>query len=212
MNLRSPGATKLLGALALVLVAGLGWLLVLGPRTEALATVRAETEAASAQNESLRQQLVVLEKQQADLPRTRADAKALAAMFPATADQPGLFQAVTDAASTAGIPARKVTALTPTPPQVGDAQGGTGAAQLPTEQSSGRLARQTVTVSIQATYDQTWQLLENLERIPRAYLVTSITMSTGGESDAYVTTVTGEMFVMPPAEEPAPADSSAAHD
>lgn len=212
MNLRSPGATKLLGALALVLVAGLGWLLVLGPRTEALATVRAETEAASAQNETMRQQLVELEKQQADLPRTRADATALAAMFPATADQPGLFQAVTEAASAAGIPARKVTALTPTPPQVGGAQDGTGAAQLPTEQPSGRLATQTVTVSIQATYDQTWQLLENLERIPRAYLVTSISMNTGGDTDAYVTTVTGDMFVMPPAVDPATADSSAGQD
>jgi hypothetical protein len=203
MNFRSPGATKLLGALALVLVTGLGWLFVLGPATSALTDVRAETASVRAQNETLRQQLALLEKQEQNLPRTRADAQALAAKFPATADQPGLFQAVTEAAASAGIPARDLTALTPTPPVVGtgdDAE----AVQLPSEVAARDLATQTVTVSVEATYDETRRLLANLEHMPRAFLISSLTVAAGADTGLFSTTISGDMFVMPPADDPGP--------
>jgi hypothetical protein len=201
MNLRSPGATKLIGTLALVVVAALGWLLVLGPQSATLSDVRTATDDTRAQNETLRQQLLVLKKQEELLPETRAAAQALAAKFPATADQPGLFAAVTEAASYAGIPARDVTALTPTPPVVGAADTGTGVPP-PTDPVPGDLATQIVTVSVSGTYDETQQLLANLEQMTRAYLVTSLTVSGGAETDLFTTTITGDMFVMPPAEDP----------
>lgn len=204
MNLRSPSATKLLGALALVLLAGLGWVLVLGPETSKLADVRTETENARAQNATLQRELADLKQQQKALPGTRAAAASLAAMFPATADQPGLFQAVTEAAADAGIQADDVTALTPTPPLVGGVDA-SGAVQLPADTAAGpgALATQTVTVSVEGSYEQTRELLANLEQIPRAYLVTGITLGAAADSNRFTTSITGDMFVMPPVPGPA---------
>lgn len=207
MKLRSSGATKLLGAAVLVLLAGLGWLLVLGPETRALADMRAQIDTTRAQNDLLRQQLAGLQKQQEELPRTRAFAGALAEKFPPTADQPGLFRAVTLAASNAGIGARDVTALTPTAPSVGAVDEAAGV-QLEEPASANRLAKQSVSVSVEGTYDETQRLLENFEQMPRAYLITTVTLAAGAGNSIFTTTVTGDMFVMPPAEDPAQAARS----
>lgn len=208
MNIRSPGATKLLGALALLAVAAIGWVLALGPQTSAITDVRTQTDDVSSQNDTLRQQLVLLQAQEVELPSTRAAARDLSERFPTTADQPGLFEAVADAVAGAGIAPDKLTALTPTPPVVGGVDPAAGVA-LPTETPTTGLATQIVTVSVEASYDGTYQLLGNLEQMPRAYLITSISVTAaadtetgpGGGSDAFSTTITGEMYVMPMVQE-----------
>lgn len=197
--LRSPGGTKVVGAVALLVVAALGWLLVVGPQTAALTDVRTQTVDAVAQTEGLRQQLAVLKDQQEQLPRIRSASADLSTKFPATADQPGLFEAVSAAVSDAGIPAKNLTALTPSPPVVGSGDE-TAGVPLQTEGAVGDLATQTVTVSVDSTYDQTRILLANLEQMPRAYLVTSLTV-TAVEGAEFSTTITGDMFVMPAAED-----------
>jgi hypothetical protein len=221
MNLRSPGGTKILGALALLVVAAIGWVLALGPQTSAITDVRTQTADATSQNDVLRQQLAVLRTQEEQLPRSRAAARDLSESFPATADQPGLFQAVAEAVSDAGIDADKLTALTPTPPVVGGVDPAAGVA-LPTETPTTGLATQLVTVTVEATYGQTSQLLANLEQMPRAYLITAISVAsaaeiesgtggTGGAGDGvqFSTTITGDMFVMPMVQEiDAEADES----
>lgn len=219
MKLKTPLATKILGALALVVVAGLGWLFVLGPQTAALTDVRTQTTAARDQSAALSLQLTTLKKQQEQLPQTRAASAALTAKFPATADQPGLFEAVTKAVSDAGIPSENLTALTPTPPVVGTGDE-TAAVPLPTvSDPAANLATQTVTVSVEGTYDQTRRLLANLEQMSRAYLVTSLTVTAGAAdatldpgavTDQFATTITGQMYVMPLAEDldPEPAEDT----
>jgi Tfp pilus assembly protein PilO len=199
-------ATKMLGALALLVIAGAGWMFVLGPATAQLADVREQTQAARDQNDLLTLQLLKLKQQAAALDETRAEARALADMFPPTADQPGLFEQVNDAATGAGIGPKNVTALPPTPPVVGgaDAAGAVQATPQP-----GGLAQQTVTVSVEGDFARTQQLLANLEALPRAYLMTSVTMSGGSDTGAFTTTVTGTMFVMPPAPDPDEATSPA---
>ena len=199
MNLRTPMATKVLGALALLVIAGAGWMFVVGPATSQLADVREQTQAARDQNDLLTLQLLKLKQQAAALDETRADAKALAAKFPPTADQPGLFEQVNDAATGAGIGQKNVTALTPTPPVVGGADAA-GAVQA-TPQAGG-LAQQTLTVSVEGDFAATQHLLRNLEELPRAYLVSAVTMSGGADTGAFTTSVTGTMFVMPPAPDP----------
>ncbi len=201
MNLRTPGAAKILGSLSLLLIAGIGWLFVLGPATDALGAVQEQVVNADAQNELLAQQLVILQKQASDLGSTRATADALAAKFPPTADQPGLFQQVTGAAADAGIGPQDVTALTPTPPTIGVADPATGV--QPVGEGSSDLARQTVTVSVVGDYAATQDLVENLEEIPRAFLINSVSLSTGEATSSFTTTITGDMFVMPPAPDPA---------
>ncbi len=201
MDLKTPAATKVVGTLGLLVVVGLGWTFGVGPQTTALADARAEVTAVQDQNALLATQLAGLVKQQQELGTTRQTARKLSAKFPPTADQPGLFQDVTDAAVAAGIGAQGVTTLAPTPPVVGAAAGATGAT-APAPAGGGQLARQTVTVTVAGTYDQTQQLLVNLEHMPRAYLISSVSLAGDATTGRFTTTITGDMFVMPPVPDP----------
>jgi len=204
MDLNTPTASKVVGGLSLLAIGGLSWVLVLGPETSSLADTRLQIESARQQNAVLTQQLSTLQDQQGQLRASRHQARHLAKKFPPTADQPGLFKEVTDAAVSAGIGPKGVTTLAPTPPVIGSAAGGVTAD--PPAPGSGALASQTVSVSVTGTYDQTQQLLENLEHMPRAYLVTSVALAGGGDgtttADTFTTTIAGEMFVMPPVADP----------
>jgi len=203
MDLNTPTASKVVGGLSLLAIGGLSWVLVLGPETSSLADTRLQIESARQQNAVLTQQLSTLQEQQGQLRESRHQARRLAKRFPPTADQPGLFKEVTDAAVSAGIGPKGVTTLAPTPPVIGSAAGGVTAD--PPAPGSGSLASQTVSVSVTGTYDQTQQLLENLEHMPRAYLVTSVALAGGGDgttADTFTTTIAGEMFVMPPVADP----------
>ena len=215
MDLATPAATTAVGSLALLVVAGLGWLLVVGPETDALAQAREEISTVRDQNTVLTSQLAALERQREGLAETRRDARRLAELFPPTADQPGMFEEVTTAAVDAGIGPQGVTTLTPTPPVLGTT--GTEAAAAPAPDPAADpatdpaaapaagaqlLARQTVTVAVTGTYDQTQRLLENLEHMPRAYLVTAVALASGSEGGEFTTTITGDMFVMPPVIDP----------
>jgi Tfp pilus assembly protein PilO len=200
MDLNTPTASKVVGGLSLLAIGGLSWVLVLGPETSTLADTRLQIESTRQQNQVLTQQLSSLKTQSEQLGATRRTARQLAKKFPPTADQPGLFREVTDAAVDAGIGPNGVTTLAPTAPVIGGTEGGVTAD--PPASGSGQLASQTVSVSITGTYEQTRQLLENLEHMPRAYLITSVTLG-GGDTDSYTTTIAGEMFVMPPIEAPA---------
>ena len=202
MDLSTPMATKVVGGISLLGVAAASWLLAVGPQTAKLADTRAQVESARQQNETLTLQLSQLQRQRTQLAATRRDAHDLAAKFPPTADQPGLFKEVTKAAVAAGIGPKGVTTLAPTPPVLGGTQAGVPA--VPPAGGSGLLASQTVSVSVTGTYDQTQQLLKKLEHMPRAYLIGSVSLS-GGEGatgGAYTTTITGQMFVMPPVPDP----------
>ncbi|MDI6911847.1 hypothetical protein [Nocardioides sp.] len=216
MDLATPGATKVVGSLALLVVVGLGWQLVVGPETDALAQAREQVTTVRDQNALLTSQLAVLEQQRENLAETRRDARRLAELFPPTADQPGMFEEVTAAAVGAGIGPQGVTTLTPTPPVLGTADAAAPAAAAATDATTDPaadpgaapaaggqlLARQTVTVAVTGTYEETQRLLENLEHMPRAYLVTAVSLASGSEGGEFTTTITGDMFVMPPVVDP----------
>ena len=197
MNLESTAATKLVGGASLLLVSAVGWLGLLGPSTSTLADMQEQTASASAQNQVLQSQLLLLQEQAVRLAATRRTAGALSARFPPTADQPGLFTAVTTAASDAGILPRNVKAVTPSPPTVASTGTSGDGDEAPGGGSDG-LARQTLTVTVEATYDATRELLARLEQMPRAFLVASVAVAAGTSPTTYSSTVTGDMFVMPP--------------
>ena len=197
MNLESTAATKLVGGASLLLVSAVGWLGLLGPSTSTLADMQEQTASASAQNQVLQSQLLLLQEQAVRLAATRRTAGALSARFPPTADQPGLFTAVSTAASDAGILPRNVKAVTPSPPTVASTGTSGDGEEAPNGGSDG-LARQTLTVTVEATYDATRELLARLEQMPRAFLVASVAVAAGTSPTTYSSTVTGDMFVMPP--------------
>lgn len=205
MDLGTPAATKITGSLVLLVVVALGWTVVVGPETGALSAAREEVISIRDQNTLLAGQLAALERQRESLAKTRKAARDIAVKFPPTADQPGLFEEVAAAAVGSGIGAEGVTNLAPTPPVVG---GGTAGAPAPAGTPPGAaapgagLARQAVTVAVTGTYDQTEQLLANLENMPRAYLVTDVSLAGDTEGGVYTTTITGDMFVMPPIPDP----------
>jgi hypothetical protein len=200
MNLRTPGAAKIIGSLTLLLIVAVGWLVVVAPETDELGAVRQQIVDAGDQNRLLAQQLFDLRLQAKDLDSTRATADALAAKFPPTADQPGVFEQVTTAALAAGIGSNDITALTPTPPAIGAVDPLTGI--QPAGEGDENLARQVVTLSVEADYTATQDLLANLEDIPRAFLINSVSLTAGELATNFTTTITGDMFVMPPAPDP----------
>lgn len=200
MKLNTPTATKVLGALALVVIAASAWLLALGPQAGSISETQASITETRDQNDTLRVQLTSLRKQEGELPERLAEDRLLEELFPRTADQPGLFRHVSSAATRAGIPPGKVTTVAPTAPVLGGGQA--DGAALPTASKDADLARQTVTITVEAGYSATQQLLDHLEEMPRAYLANSISVGAGSAPNSYLTTVTGDMFVMPPAPRP----------
>jgi Tfp pilus assembly protein PilO len=172
---------------------------VIGPKTAALSDVRVQISGARDQNDGLELQLLALKKQAEQLDEVRATARALATKFPPTADQPGLFREITAAAEKAGIGPDGLTSLTPTPPVEG---GGDAASGIQLEDPSEGLAKQTMAIAVTGAYDQMQQFLENLEQMPRSFLITSVALSGGGEGDKFTATISGDMFVMAPAADP----------
>jgi Tfp pilus assembly protein PilO len=207
MNLKTLNATKILGATGLLLIIALGWLLVVGPKTAALADVRLKIADTRDQNDTLQLQLVALKQQAEHLDEVRSTARALAEKFPPTADQPGLFREITAAAQEAGIGPDGVTSLAPTPPVEGGADAASGIQLM--DPSEG-LAKQTVAIAVTGSYDQTQQLLENLESMPRSLLITSVALSGGAEGGEFTSTISGDMFVMAPAVDPDEIEPEAA--
>lgn len=201
MDLGTPTATKVVGAVSLLAIAVLGWTFVVGPETSVLAEQQESVTTTRDQNAQLSTQLAQLEQQREQLGATRRTAAALAAKFPPTADQPGVFEEVTAAAVEAGIGADGVTALVPTPPTIGG-EADPSAPTASTDAGGGLLARQTVTVSVSGTYDQTQRLLENLEHMRRAYLIHTVSVTGDPATGTYTTTIGGDMFVMPPVADP----------
>lgn len=214
MRRGSPTLTKVVGAVALVAIIAIGWLLAVGPQTSELSDVRTQIEETKDQNAALSQRLSKLQAQEKQLPATRTTARALATLFPSTADQPTLFRIVTAAAARAGIPASRVSELSAAAPVAVSATGtattgttgttGGDTAKLPGATSTG-LAAQTVKISVQADYAQVQRLAVNLEEISRSYLITSLSLGASAIAGDYTATVTGLMFVMPAATDPAGA-------
>jgi len=196
VNLSKAGKAKLIGSLALLGLAGLGWVFILGPQTGAVAEVHEQVDAANEQNEALARQIKVLRAQEAALEDVRKTASALAAKFPHSADQPEMFREITLAAVAAGIPAGRVSGLAMAAPVAGT-PGQVARAKLPGESGPAELAAQHVTVSVEGSPRGLEQMMRNLEQMRRAYLVTSFAVGQGTGADVYRATISGEMFVMP---------------
>ncbi|WP_134766823.1 hypothetical protein [Nocardioides sp. 1609] len=208
MNLKSAPATLLLGALGLALLLGLGWMALIGPAMGAIGENGDARLAAQDRAGAMTVQLAKLRRQAEELPETDRQAARLTEMWPATADQPGFFAQVSDAATDAGIGLEDVTVLSPGAPQRVGVDPGAAPAEPGTEAPAvgiGDLAVQDVTIGAQGTYAELSTLLARLEKMPRAFLIGSVTLGaeTGdAETDALSLTVVGRTFVAPPLDPP----------
>ena len=226
MNLKTPKATKIAGIGAMLVVAVLGWLVLVGPATSAIGETNTAVADAQDRTMLLTTQLSSLQVQADDLSVTREAADGLGRMWPATADQPGFFDAVSGAASSAGYRPAEVTTLSPSAPIVVGADGAvpddatattdpatTDPAADPTADPAATepvtgWAVQTVSMSVTGGYDQAITFLAKIEDLPRSILVRSIAVSS--DSGDLVLTVNGLTFVASPVVEPEPAGATTA--
>jgi hypothetical protein len=225
VNLRSASGTLVLGILAIAVLVVASWLLLISPVLGKTSDANDAIEAAQDRNLLMTSQVTALETQQQNLSRYEDTADELAELFPPTADQPGFFAAVVEAADRAGIPADQVTALSPSAPQLLGPDGqplspDEVAAQGTDSPEVTDVAEQTVQVTAEASYSQAQQLLANLERMDRAFVVTALSVDDGnsdgdGEGFAPATltvSITGSTYVASPLTEveESPSSTSAA--
>lgn len=206
MNIRTASATIALGAGGLLLLAAISWIFVLSPKLGSVSEVSEQRLSLEDGNLAMAGQLSTLRALLEDVPTLSKDAAALAAVIPPTADQPGFFRAITDAARDAGIPASALTTVSPgvpvlpvAPPPVVE-EDAPAAEPAPASQ----LAVQTVSINVNGTYKQLSRFLGNLEEMERALLLQNIGLSSS-ESDLALT-ITGSTFVAPPLGDP-PAET-----
>ena len=217
MNLRSTSATALIGSLVLLLTAALGWVLLLGPTLAHVGEQREAAEAAADRSALLALQLTRLQARAEDLGDTERAEERLAELFPPTADQPGFFEQIGEIAREAGYAPGDITTLSPSAPaplaapapppsptEDGPAAGAAPAA-VPSD-----LAVQTVAMTLEGGYDEARRMLRGLERLDRAFLVRSVSLSAEGDSSNLTMSISGATYVAPPVPSPASDETSQA--
>ena len=217
MNLRSASATALIGSLVLLLTAALGWVLLLGPTLARVGEQREAAEAAADRSALLALQLGRLQAKAGDLGDTERAERRLAELFPPTADQPGFFEQIGEIAREAGYAPGDITTLSPSAPaplaapapppsptEDGPAAGAAPAA-VPSD-----LAVQTVAMTLEGGYDEARRMLRGLERLDRAFLVRSVSLSAEGDSSNLTMSISGATYVAPPVPSPASDETSQA--
>lgn len=206
------------GVLAGLLVAS--WMFVLSPRSEAVAAANEKVEVAAAANDALRNTIETRRAQQAKLPELRKVEKALAGRFPPSAEQAKMFKMVTAAGGQAGLAPSAISNLTVNPPVSGTAGVATSARLPGVSGPVGEIASQQVSLDVAGSEAQIRKLVANLEQLPRAFQVTTVSFSNALATEEVPATttasITGEMFVMPELADPtanapakAPAKTSA---
>lgn len=206
--------TTVIGVALLLLGLIAAWMFLLSPRSEAVGKVKDEITVAAAANASLRNQIATLRAQQAQLPELRVINDAINDRFPVSAQQPQLFRMITAAAAEAGIAPQSLTNLNVDPP-TSTAGLGQSAAQLPGARPLSEIAAQRVSMNVAASPAQIRDFVANLEKLPRAFAITSIGLVTSAAapaagttapvatgSDLQTATISGEMFVMPKLADP----------
>ncbi|MGQ0631823.1 MAG: hypothetical protein ACT4P1_12335 [Sporichthyaceae bacterium] len=211
----------------LAVAAVAAYLLVLSPRSDAVAAVQVQTAAAESANAALRSQIVTRTAQKEQLPRMRTISAALDDRFPPTAEQAKFFKMMTAAAAQAGIAPQSLTNLSVEPPAALASAGGSsaqlpGVAGAPTD-----IASQRISLNVSAPAAQIRDMVANLEKLPRAYAVTSMSLVNAAPAAAaapapgalaaptpvgpalQTVTIVGEMYVMPKLVDPTKAAKAA---
>lgn len=207
MKLQSVSATLFLGTLALLATAALGWFLLLGPQWGRIGETDAERTVVQDQAARMSSQLTALRRLADELPEIDEEARALERVFPPTADQPGFFEAVTDAAAAAGIAADDLTTVSPgipvlppapppPPPADDEAMDDEDVVSAPVAAAPPQLAVQSVSITVSGSYEQLSALLANLEDMDRALLISSASLS-ANEQDLSLSVI-GTTYVAAP--------------
>jgi Tfp pilus assembly protein PilO len=219
------GKTVALGVLVLAVLVAIAYFAVLRPRAASVDKVNAQAATVAASNDSLRSQIAARQAEEAQLPELRKLSSAIDLRFPATAEQAKLFKMMTAAAASAGIAPQYLTNLTVAPP-VDSATSASPTAHLPGVASAiGQVASQQLTLDAKGTPAQLRAFVANLEKLPRAFEVTTVNITTpiaiansaptapgtvvAPDAKLSQATITGTMFLMPKVDDPTQASTPA---
>lgn len=198
MTFNKVKRTYLVGVVAIVVMALVSWFFLLSPRMAQAAEIADQQTQAEAVNAKSSTEIAVLTKMKSGLVQERAIAAALAAKFPATADQPTLFRQIVAAAAKAGIGEKNVTSVGPAAPVLGSPSGG---AKLPAagtaagaKGDAGAMASMAVSFDAKGTFTQMVAMLQSLEDLPRSYLMKNVNL-TSDKTDSFTMTIEGDMFM-----------------
>jgi len=198
----------LLTAVGSVLVLAAGYFLLVSPKASKAASIRAEAAAQEQANAKLRTQIQMLNRQKKDLPRQQAELQKFAARIPNNPALPALVRGLSDATDNAGI---ELVSVSPTAPTrvVSTAGGATTAAAASTPLA---LAQIPITIKISGRYSQLSQFFSEVEGLPRAFLISGVTVTpdagaaaaapgttstteSAAEPDSLTATITGSLYM-----------------
>ena len=195
-----------LTAVAVLAIVAAGWLLLVSPKRSEAAELRSQRQSQDQQNELLRTQIARLVEQSKDLPEQQSTLKGIRRQLPANPALPELIRALNKAATSSGA---TLESLAPkTPEAVGAASPSAGSTAPAT---SAELVAIPVTITASGKFYEVEQLLNKLEELERAFLVTGFDVTNpeaeqGGTTLAL--TLEGRVFVAPSTDESATAGTA----
>ena len=149
------------GVLCLAVLAA-GWFLLISPKRAEVADVRSQVAAQESSNNGLRSQVQALQTLQAKLPQQQASLARMQSKVPKEAALPELLRVLNKAATDSGV---KLTGVTPTPPAAVSGANGVSGVDVALKVTGGYVAL------------EQYQLA--LENLPRAFLVSGMTIAAG---------------------------------
>ncbi len=198
------------------------WFLLISPRRAAAAETRIQTEAQVSQAEVLQQKIKTLKVQYADLPKRRAELKAISKELPAEAAVPKLVRDLQMYAAQAGV---TLDTLTPGSPALVTAEGtpAPAAGAAVATASAPQLVGIPIALTINGDYFEASLFIKNLQtKLDRALLISAVSVAPGSDvstttaapttstatpavvaptapavdSDVVTATITGSIFVL----------------
>jgi Tfp pilus assembly protein PilO len=160
---------------ALVSVAALagGYFLLVSPKANEAAAIREEAETQVTANKKLANDIAQLKQQAKDLPKKQAELAQFARQIPPNPALPQLIRSLTDAADNAGV---ELASVAPGEPQLAaPAAAGTTA----TATAAQAVAQIPVNLQVSGTYSALTQFFSEIESLPRAFLVSGVTVAPG---------------------------------
>lgn len=190
MNLSKTRLTLIFGILGIVALAGLLWLLVVGPRVAQAGSIQERADSMQTSNLQQLNRYNDLVSKARDFPKAAKQAEKLFASMPQEADLPEVITQITKAAEDAGIgPAdiQVINTSVPVPVENAAESGETGVA----------LATMQVDMTVLGTPEELGAFLDNLQALDRSVLVQSTNLAAIPEGPGKSSLqVTGQLFVL----------------
>jgi Tfp pilus assembly protein PilO len=164
----------IIAGIVMAVIAVLAFLFVVNPKRAQVSEAEGKLDTARTEEISLQSQKASLEQAKAEAPTNRKIIRQVQQQLPPTADPQGLILLLENAAVKAGVDLSQESIGNPL-------AGASGVTSIP------------ITLSLSGTYFALDEYLFQLETLPRAAKVVSVTLSPGGATSTTTTTTTGTL-------------------